>query len=157
MKHWLFRVYSLQLRHKCFMHSILARSRPWSYCRALTQKIAYNREFVNKMATRGAGFSGNGRSSPRLNGFDRIPRPFLIGVAGGTASGKVRTWWCGNIRDRWLLRNTFEGIVYNHDNAWSRRHGSHPWFIIIQLSQTWNCLLCRATNATAFSDDIRYY
>ncbi|XP_048245325.1 uridine-cytidine kinase 2-like [Haliotis rufescens] len=80
------------------MHSILAISRPWSYCRALTKKLAYNREFVNKMATRGAGFSGNGRSSPRLNGFDRIPRPFLIGVAGGTASGKSSV--CAKIMDQ---------------------------------------------------------
>ncbi|XP_076436413.1 LOW QUALITY PROTEIN: uridine-cytidine kinase 2-B-like [Babylonia areolata] len=29
-----------------------------------------------------------GRESPRLNGWDKVPRPFLIGVAGGTASGK---------------------------------------------------------------------
>ena len=25
----------------------------------------------------------------KINGFDDIPRPFLIGVGGGTASGKV--------------------------------------------------------------------
>lgn len=25
----------------------------------------------------------------KMNGIDRIPRPFVIGVAGGTASGKV--------------------------------------------------------------------
>lgn len=25
----------------------------------------------------------------RMNGIDRVPRPFVIGVAGGTASGKV--------------------------------------------------------------------
>ena len=25
----------------------------------------------------------------RINGFDDVPRPFLIGVGGGTASGKV--------------------------------------------------------------------
>ncbi len=25
----------------------------------------------------------------RVNGFDHVPRPFLIGVGGGTASGKV--------------------------------------------------------------------
>lgn len=30
-----------------------------------------------------------GGDSPRLNGWDKVPRPFLIGVAGGTASGKV--------------------------------------------------------------------
>lgn len=36
----------------------------------------------------------------RVNGFDDIPRPFLIGVGGGTASGKVTDeprililWW----------------------------------------------------------------
>ena len=28
--------------------------------------------------------------SALMNGPDKIPRPFLIGVAGGTASGKVR-------------------------------------------------------------------
>ncbi|KAL8562413.1 Uridine-cytidine kinase 2-B [Nucella lapillus] len=28
------------------------------------------------------------RESPRLNGWEKVPRPFLIGVAGGTASGK---------------------------------------------------------------------
>ena len=29
--------------------------------------------------------------SPRVNGFDEVARPFLIGVGGGTASGKVGT------------------------------------------------------------------
>lgn len=28
------------------------------------------------------------RESPRINGWEKVPRPFLIGVAGGTASGK---------------------------------------------------------------------
>lgn len=28
--------------------------------------------------------------TPRMNGLDKIPKPFVIGVAGGTASGKVR-------------------------------------------------------------------
>jgi len=31
----------------------------------------------------------NESSLIRVNGMDRIPKPFLIGVAGGTASGKV--------------------------------------------------------------------
>ncbi|XP_050389550.1 uridine-cytidine kinase 2 [Patella vulgata] len=38
------------------------------------------------------------RSSPRLNGLDRIPKPFLIGVAGGTASGKSSV--CAKIMDQ---------------------------------------------------------
>lgn len=33
--------------------------------------------------------SNAGRDSPRLNGWEKVPKPFLIGVAGGTASGKV--------------------------------------------------------------------
>ncbi len=39
--------------------------------------------------SRELGASGDSRTSPRLNGFEDVPRPFLIGVAGGTASGKV--------------------------------------------------------------------
>jgi uridine kinase len=31
---------------------------------------------------------GAGVDNPRINALDRFPRPFLIGVAGGTASGK---------------------------------------------------------------------
>lgn len=36
----------------------------------------------------GASGECGAKSSPRMNGFDDIPRPFLIGVGGGTASGK---------------------------------------------------------------------
>ena len=41
------------------------------------------------------GFSGTDKhstmkSSPRVSGFEDIPRPFVIGVGGGTASGKVK-------------------------------------------------------------------
>ena len=31
--------------------------------------------------------------SARMNGIDKIPRPFVIGVAGGTASGKVSDYF----------------------------------------------------------------
>lgn len=40
----------------------------------------------DKMAARKANGDHGG---VRINGFDDIPRPFLIGVGGGTASGKV--------------------------------------------------------------------
>lgn len=37
--------------------------------------------------------AGSTNSWQRKNGFERerVPRPFVIGVAGGTASGKVKT------------------------------------------------------------------
>lgn len=37
--------------------------------------------------------SGSTNNWQRKNGFERerVPRPFVIGVAGGTASGKVKT------------------------------------------------------------------
>lgn len=37
--------------------------------------------------------AGSNNSWQRKNGFERerVPRPFVIGVAGGTASGKVKT------------------------------------------------------------------
>ncbi|XP_070177120.1 uridine-cytidine kinase 2-B-like isoform X2 [Littorina saxatilis] len=39
-----------------------------------------------------------GRESPRLNGLENVPRPFLIGVAGGTASGKTSV--CAKIMEQ---------------------------------------------------------
>ena len=39
-----------------------------------------------KMAARKIRYESRGS---RVNGFEDIPRPFLIGVSGGTASGKV--------------------------------------------------------------------
>lgn len=41
---------------------------------------------ANKLFRMAAG--GDGNHSVKMNGMERIPRPFVIGVAGGTASGK---------------------------------------------------------------------
>ncbi|KAK7478448.1 hypothetical protein BaRGS_00030294 [Batillaria attramentaria] len=38
------------------------------------------------------------RESPRFNGLEKVPKPFLIGVAGGTASGKSSV--CAKIMDQ---------------------------------------------------------
>ena len=40
-----------------------------------------------KMASTGQGDQTQG--AVRVNGFNDVPKPFLIGVGGGTASGKV--------------------------------------------------------------------
>ena len=45
----------------------------------------------NMAATGNSQRTGVEGSGVRVNGFDDIPRPFLIGVGGGTASGKVET------------------------------------------------------------------
>ena len=46
--------------------------------------------------------------SPRLNGWDRFPRPFMIGVAGGTASGKV----CQSVFTIVVSRYSFDHLYY---------------------------------------------
>ena len=47
----------------------------------------------------------HGHHKVRVNGFDDVPRPFFIGVAGGTASGKVsdHDWGFGVITDLWCF------------------------------------------------------
>ena len=39
---------------------------------------------------------GDGNHPVKMNAMERIPRPFVIGVAGGTASGKVQTYLRNN-------------------------------------------------------------
>ena len=43
----------------------------------------------DSMNSHGTPHRGRGDGPSRLNGFEDVPRPFMIGVAGGTASGKV--------------------------------------------------------------------
>ena len=40
--------------------------------------------------------AGDGNHAVKMNAMERIPRPFVIGVAGGTASGKVQTYLRNN-------------------------------------------------------------
>ena len=54
-------------------------------CRGTNLSVKLLRHSTTKMAHS----HDLGGDSPRLNGWDKVPRPFLIGVAGGTASGKV--------------------------------------------------------------------
>lgn len=56
-------------------------SRVTTYCSVLAVRISFRFIFTHKMADKPANYS-------TTNGFES-KTPFLIGVAGGTASGKV--------------------------------------------------------------------
>lgn len=47
------------------------------------------RSFTTNKVLRMAAVADGDLGALKMNGMERIPRPFVIGVAGGTASGKV--------------------------------------------------------------------